>query len=174
MDTAAAIIRRKRAHQPIDAPDKGHIHHRLLAAGFTQEFTVFIMWAWTAMLAICGIVLAESDGMARVIAISLAAVVTAFAIYRLKLLDPVLKHYFNPRKSKRERQQEEDAKVLNRISRANTMQDRNSHATKVHAKQIRRQGPPYSEQFGKASDENMRVQESNRPQTTSSRSANRR
>lgn len=97
MDTAAAIIRRRRAHQPIDAPDKGHIHHRLLAAGFTQEFTVFIMWAWTAMLAVCGIVLAESEGIMRIAAIVLAALVTGIAIYKLKLLDPVLKHYYNPR-----------------------------------------------------------------------------
>lgn len=36
-DTAVAIIRRVRAHQRIDAPDKGHIHHRLLDAGFSQD-----------------------------------------------------------------------------------------------------------------------------------------
>ena len=70
------------------------------------------------MLAICGIVLAESDGMMRVIAILLAAVVTAFAIYKLKLLDPVLKHYYNPRKSRRQRQEEEDAENMRRISRS--------------------------------------------------------
>lgn len=118
MDTAAAIIRRTRAHQPIDAPDKGHIHHRLLAAGYTQEFTVFIMWAWTAMLAVCGVVLAESDGMARVVAIVVAAVITGFAIYKLRLLDPVLKHYYNPRKSRQQRQEEEDEEVLRRLNRA--------------------------------------------------------
>lgn len=130
MDTAAAIIRRRRAHQPIDAPDKGHIHHRLLAAGFSQDFTVFIMWAWTAMLAICGIVLAESDGMARIVVILLAAIVTAFAIYKLKLLDPVLKHYFNPRKSKRQRQEEEDARVMARVSQANTLRERNDQTAR--------------------------------------------
>lgn len=97
MDTAAAIIRRKRAHQPIDVADKGHIHHRLLSAGYTQEFTVLIMWGWTAMLAVCGILLAESDGIARIAAIVIAAAVTAFSIYKLKLLDPVLRHYRNPR-----------------------------------------------------------------------------
>lgn len=101
MDTAAAIIRRKRAHQPIDSPDTGHIHHRLLAAGYTQNFTVLIMWAWTAMLAICGIVLAESEGPLRIAVIVLAAVVTGIAIYKLKLLDPVLKHYYNPRQKPR-------------------------------------------------------------------------
>lgn len=102
MDTAAAIIRRRRAHQRIDQPDRGHIHHRLLDAGFTQDSTVMIMWLWTAALAICSIVLSESDGIPRLVAIILAAAITAFAIFKLKLLDPVLQHYFNPRKSKRE------------------------------------------------------------------------
>lgn len=97
-DTAVAIIRRLRAHQRIDAPDKGHIHHRLLDAGFSQEKTVFIMWAWTAALAVCSIVLAESEGVWRMVAILLAAAITGFAIFKLKLLTPVLKHYYNPRK----------------------------------------------------------------------------
>lgn len=138
MDTAAAIIRRTRAHQPIDAPDKGHIHHRLLAAGFTQEFTVFIMWAWTAMLAVCGVVLAESDGMMRVAAIVVAAVVTGFAIYKLRLLDPVLKHYYNPRKSKQQRQEEEDAEVMRRLNRAT---GRNAADSTIYAPPTRHNTP---------------------------------
>lgn len=140
MDTAAAIIRRTRAHQPIDAPDRGHIHHRLLAAGYTQEFTVFIMWAWTAMLSVCGIVIAESDGMARIVVIVLAALITGVAIYKLHLLDPVLKHYYNPRKSKQQRQEEEDAEVMRRLEResgasrsANLPRERRSPASERRA-----------------------------------------
>ncbi|WP_165246755.1 glycosyltransferase family 4 protein [Adlercreutzia sp. ZJ141] len=96
-DTAMAIIRRKRAHQPVDAPDTGHIHHRLMKAGFSQRATVFIMWTWTAALAICSIVLAESDGFPRVVAITIVAVITGFAIIKLQLLGPVLTHHYNPR-----------------------------------------------------------------------------
>lgn len=99
-DTAVAIIRRVRAHQRIDEPDKGHIHHRLLNAGFSQETTVYIMWLWTAALALCSIVLAESEGILRVIAILIAAAITGYAIHKLHLLDPVLKHYYNPRKKR--------------------------------------------------------------------------
>lgn len=101
LDTAAAIIRRKRAHQPIDSPDKGHIHHRILSAGYTQQSTVLIIWSWTAMLAVCGIVLAESDGPFRVVVIIAVALITAVAIFKLHLLNPVLQHYYNPRKHKR-------------------------------------------------------------------------
>lgn len=97
-DTAVAIIRRLRAHQRIDAPDKGHIHHRLLNAGFSQDKTVVIMWLWTAALAVCSIVLAESDGPLRAVAIILAAIITGYAIRKLRLLEPVLAHYYSPRK----------------------------------------------------------------------------
>lgn len=103
LDTGAAIIRRKRAHQPIDSPDKGHIHHRILSAGYTQQSTVLIIWAWTAMLAICGIVLAESEGIFRIVVIVIVALVTGIAIYKLHLLNPVLQHYYNPRKHRRKK-----------------------------------------------------------------------
>lgn len=96
-DTAVAIIRRKRAHQRVDQPDRGHIHHRLLSAGFSQGATVGIMCAWTAALSICAIVLAESDGLWRVGAILAAAIITAYAIGKLHLLEPVLRHHYNPR-----------------------------------------------------------------------------
>ncbi len=99
-DTAVAIIRRKRAHQRVDQPDTGHIHHRLLRAGFSQNATVGIMWAWTAALSVCSIVLAESDGFARVTAIIMAAAITGFAIGKLHLLEPVLRHHYSPRHTK--------------------------------------------------------------------------
>ncbi len=101
LDTAAAIIRRKRAHQPIDAPDKGHIHHRMLSAGYSQDSTVLIIWAWTAMLAVCGLIMAESEGIFRIIVIIAVAIVTGVAVYKLHLLNPVLQHYYNPRKRKK-------------------------------------------------------------------------
>lgn len=103
LDTAAAIIRRKRAHQPIDAPDKGHIHHRILSAGYTQQTTVLIIWAWTAMLAVCGIVLAESEGISRIVVIVVVALITGVAIFKLHLLNPVLQHYYSPRKHRRKK-----------------------------------------------------------------------
>lgn len=100
-DTAVAIIRRRRAHQRVDQPDRGHIHHRLLSAGYSQQATVGIMCAWTAALSICAIVLAESDGLWRAGAIVAAAIITAYAIGKLHLLEPVLRHHYVPRKKPR-------------------------------------------------------------------------
>ena len=108
IDTAMAIIRRTRAHQPIDAPDRGHIHHRLLSAGFSQHKTVLIMWGWTLLLAACSIVIAESDGIFRVAVIIVAAAVTVFFIGKLHLLDPVLLHHYNPRPKPEDTRSDDD------------------------------------------------------------------
>lgn len=97
MDTAFAIIRRKRAHRPVDEADRGHIHHRLLEAGFTQRATVLIMWAWTAVLALCAVLITELNGWARILILVVIAVITGYGIIKLRLLQPVLLHHYNPR-----------------------------------------------------------------------------
>jgi UDP-GlcNAc:undecaprenyl-phosphate GlcNAc-1-phosphate transferase len=43
-DTAFVIIRRFQQGQPIYQADKSHLHHRLLARGFTQRQTVLILY----------------------------------------------------------------------------------------------------------------------------------
>ncbi len=49
-DTAWAIVRRASNHQPIFKPDKGHIHHRLLALGLTQVQAVLIIYSINILL----------------------------------------------------------------------------------------------------------------------------
>ena len=97
IDTTLAIIRRKRAHRPVDEADRGHIHHRLLEAGFTQRATVLIMWAWTAALALCAVLITELSGLARIVILIIIAVITGYGIIKLRLLQPVLLHYYSPR-----------------------------------------------------------------------------
>lgn len=115
LDTFFAIIRRKREHRPIDEADKGHIHHRLMKAGFSQRTTVLIMWAWTAMLALCGMVITVADNLVRIPIFIVAAGVTVYAIVKLRLLGDSLSHHFNPRtkpkhRSEEAEQGEEDAR----------------------------------------------------------------
>ena len=50
MDTALAIVRRKLSGVPIFAPDRGHLHHRLLDSGLSQKQVVLLMYAITAFL----------------------------------------------------------------------------------------------------------------------------
>ncbi|MDO5334692.1 MAG: MraY family glycosyltransferase [Coriobacteriia bacterium] len=103
MDTMVAIIRRKRAHRPIGEADKGHIHHRLMQAGFSQRATVLIMWAWTAALALCALIMMEFDGPLRLGALLVVAGLTAYGILRLKLVHPALMHQYAPRVRRKKR-----------------------------------------------------------------------
>ncbi|HMC04319.1 MAG TPA: MraY family glycosyltransferase, partial [Actinomycetota bacterium] len=58
LDTALAIVRRAARRTSIAMPDKDHLHHRLMRLGHGQRRAVFILWAWTAVLA--GFVLAPT------------------------------------------------------------------------------------------------------------------
>lgn len=51
MDLFLAVIRRTRAGRNPFAPDKQHLHHRLLEMGHSQVRAVLLMYAWTALIA---------------------------------------------------------------------------------------------------------------------------
>ncbi len=55
VDAAFAFVRRTARGQGFHAPDKDHIHHRLVRLGHGHRRTVAILWVWTALL--CGFVL---------------------------------------------------------------------------------------------------------------------
>lgn len=97
LDTAAAILRRLREHRSIGEPDRGHIHHRLLDAGFSQRKTVLTMWGWTLVLAASGIVITETSGVTRIACAAIVCGVTLYVTVKLRLLEPVLSHHYNPR-----------------------------------------------------------------------------
>ena len=44
VDTLWAIVRRTLAGQPMWRADRGHLHHRLLARGFSPRQTVFVIY----------------------------------------------------------------------------------------------------------------------------------
>lgn len=56
-DTFFAIVRRYTNHKPIFQPDKGHLHHCLLALGLSHRQTVLIIYAITLFMGICAILL---------------------------------------------------------------------------------------------------------------------
>ena len=59
-DTFFAIIRRILNKQKISAPDKSHLHHRLLAMGFSHKETVLIIYAIGAFFGLCAILFTRS------------------------------------------------------------------------------------------------------------------
>ena len=58
VDLLLAVVRRTRAGRSPFAPDKQHLHHRLLEIGHSQRRAVFIMWLWAGLVAF-GTVLAS-------------------------------------------------------------------------------------------------------------------
>ncbi len=60
-DTAFAIIRRIIKRQPIMAPDRGHLHHKLIDKGFSHKATVIILYVLSIILAGGAIVMVLTD-----------------------------------------------------------------------------------------------------------------
>lgn len=50
LDTAFAIVRRAARRKGLSAPDKEHLHHRLMRLGHGHRRSVLILWGWTALL----------------------------------------------------------------------------------------------------------------------------
>lgn len=58
VDLALAVVRRTRRGRSPFAPDKQHLHHRLLEMGHSQRRTVFLMYGWSAVIAGTAVALA--------------------------------------------------------------------------------------------------------------------
>jgi UDP-GlcNAc:undecaprenyl-phosphate GlcNAc-1-phosphate transferase len=58
VDLVLAVVRRTRAGRSPFAPDKEHLHHRLLEIGHSHRRAVLIMWLWAGLIAF-GVVLAS-------------------------------------------------------------------------------------------------------------------
>ncbi len=97
IDTFSAIVRRTRAHVGFSHADRGHIHHRLMDAGFDQRQAVCLMYGWTALLCAGALVMTKVPTVPRVLLfVALFLVSFAFA-KRLHLFTPVLFHHRDPK-----------------------------------------------------------------------------
>lgn len=59
-DTGRVILRRLAAGHPVFAPDKRHVHHRLLARGLSQRTVMVLLWGVSALLGALAIGLAAA------------------------------------------------------------------------------------------------------------------
>ncbi|MBM7581186.1 UDP-GlcNAc:undecaprenyl-phosphate GlcNAc-1-phosphate transferase [Caldicoprobacter guelmensis] len=55
-DTGLAILRRIAQRQPLFSADKNHLHHRLIAKGFSQRQAVFIIYSLAVLAALVGVI----------------------------------------------------------------------------------------------------------------------
>lgn len=83
LDTLFAIIRRKMNHKPIFKPDKNHLHHCLLNYGFSHRDTVLVIYAVSAVLALCGLIMTylnSTQGICLLVVISIIIIYGAVKI----------------------------------------------------------------------------------------------
>jgi UDP-GlcNAc:undecaprenyl-phosphate GlcNAc-1-phosphate transferase len=58
IDLALAVVRRTRAGRSPFAPDKQHLHHRLLEMGHSQRRAVLLLTGWAALISFSVVLLA--------------------------------------------------------------------------------------------------------------------
>src|SRR3954465_11273035 len=67
IDLLLAVIRRTRRGQSPFAPDKMHLHHRLLSIGHSHRRAVLIMYFWAALLSFGAVALSITGGRAELL-----------------------------------------------------------------------------------------------------------
>jgi UDP-GlcNAc:undecaprenyl-phosphate GlcNAc-1-phosphate transferase len=86
LDTSFAMIRRALSGKPIMSPDRGHLHHRLIDAGFSPKQAVMILYTLSALSGIIAILIAMKDYRAIFIMLAFIAVfIVMVFIYRKRL-----------------------------------------------------------------------------------------
>src|SRR3712207_651025 len=76
VDLLLAVVRRMRRGASPFAPDKQHLHHRLLEYGHSHRRAVLVIWLWAALVAIGGVALALFPGRVVIGALAVWAAVT--------------------------------------------------------------------------------------------------
>ncbi len=84
-DVAFAIMRRGMKGLPLFRPDRGHIHHRLLAAGMSRERTVLFLYGISLIALIAGLLAFAAQGRYLPIFLGAAFVILLFAMRGQKL-----------------------------------------------------------------------------------------
>ncbi|WP_110182585.1 glycosyltransferase family 4 protein [Nocardioides solisilvae] len=82
-DLVLAVVRRTRAGRSPFAPDKQHLHHRLLEIGHSQRRAVFIMWTWAALIGFGGVVTSLFTGPQVWIGLAVATVLAVALTFLL-------------------------------------------------------------------------------------------
>jgi len=88
VDLTLAVFRRVKAGRSPFAPDKMHLHHRLLEIGHSQRRAVLIIYLWTALLAFGGVAVSVTNGLWLVLSVVGGTAVVALVLVNLPRLRP--------------------------------------------------------------------------------------
>lgn len=90
LDLVLAVVRRTRAGRSPFAPDKQHLHHRLLEIGHSHRRAVLIMWSWAALIAFGSVLASLYTGpwmWSGLAVMTLVTVLATFLLPRVRGLD---------------------------------------------------------------------------------------
>lgn len=85
-DTTFAIVRRLVSGRSIGAPDRDHLHHRLIRMGLSVRTAVLVMWAISGWLGLSAIAALEIAAGEAVILVALVLAAVVFGAVKLGLL----------------------------------------------------------------------------------------
>ncbi|WP_244929352.1 MraY family glycosyltransferase [Nocardioides sp. W7] len=86
LDLVMAVVRRTRAGRSPFAPDKQHLHHRLLEIGHSQRRAVAIMWLWAALVAFGTVLASLYEGTAMWVSLAVMTALTVVLTFALPVL----------------------------------------------------------------------------------------
>ncbi len=85
-DTSFAILRRIKNHKPIMAPDRGHLHHKLIDKGFSQKQAVGLIYAMCIVLCLFAIFLLATGTVKIVVLLIILALFVVFMIITPRIM----------------------------------------------------------------------------------------
>jgi UDP-GlcNAc:undecaprenyl-phosphate GlcNAc-1-phosphate transferase len=83
VDLVLAVVRRTRAGRSPFAPDKQHLHHRLLEIGHSHLRAVLIMWLWAALIAFGGVLASLYSGQVTAVILTVWVALTVATTFLL-------------------------------------------------------------------------------------------
>lgn len=112
-DTAFAILRRLVNHRPIMEADKGHLHHRLMAAGLGQRRTVLTLYGISGVMGVAAVLFSrdlfvETAGLIGIAAMYIYVFLTDANNWRLQLKAINIAH-----EEKQKKKMEKKLKTIN-------------------------------------------------------------
>jgi UDP-GlcNAc:undecaprenyl-phosphate GlcNAc-1-phosphate transferase len=85
-DLVLAVVRRTRAGRSPFAPDKQHLHHRLLEIGHSHRRAVLIMWLWAGLIAFATVAASVYPGRSSWLGIGAATLVIVVMTFVLPMV----------------------------------------------------------------------------------------
>lgn len=85
-DTFFAIVRRVVNKQPISAPDKSHMHHCLLRAGFSHRQTVLLIYAMSTIFGLAAFIFSQATVWGSLIMIVALILMIEYVVEKIGLI----------------------------------------------------------------------------------------